>query len=201
FGVTVYGFNTCDSYGYPGGLSLAQIARVSGLALTPQTAALNVGQLHQAVATVTDEAGEPLHGVRVDFRVAGGNESLGFGFTDESGLAYFSYVGTSAGTDTLTASVGDIVDTARINWSVPLPTLLVTPPREGSPLEAGTRVVVSGVALAARPPLPGNSVSPNTIIEVTINGLPVEALDAAGQFFGQVTVLPGRNVFTITATD
>src|SRR5262249_44191368 len=160
-----------------------------------------VGQVHQAVATVTDEAGQPLRGVRVDFRVAGGNESLGFGVTDESGRAFFSYVGANAGTDTLTASVGDIVDTAQLNWAVPLPTLFITQPLDGSTLDAGTPVVVSGVALAARPPLPGNRVSPNSIVRVTINGVPVEALDSAGQFFGQVTVQPGRNVFVVAATD
>src|SRR5262249_55882083 len=185
FGVTVYGFNTFDSYGYPGGLALASVAPVAGLALTPETAAHRVAQLHQGVATRADAAARHLRGVGVDFRVAGGKELLGFGVADESGLAHFSYVGTNPGTDTLTASVGDVADTAQVNWTVPLPTLFVTRPLDGSTLDAGTPVVVSGVALASRPVLPGGQVYPNEIIQVTINGVPADALDAAGQFFGQ----------------
>jgi hypothetical protein len=41
----------------------------------------------------------------------------------------------------------------------------------------------------------------NQIAYVTINGLPVDVLDQGGNFFAQVEILPGDNVFEVVATD
>jgi hypothetical protein len=71
FGAFVYGFDSFDSYGYPGGLSLAPIASVQNIALSPATATRLVGTDHCATATVTDQNGGRLPGVRVDFTVTG----------------------------------------------------------------------------------------------------------------------------------
>ena len=36
---------------------------------------------------------------------------------------------------------------------------------------------------------------------VAVNGLPVDALDAAGNFYSVVGIRPGQNIFEVTATD
>ena len=44
FGVHSYGFASFDSYGYPGGLSLSEVASVTTLSLAPETATNPVGR-------------------------------------------------------------------------------------------------------------------------------------------------------------
>ncbi len=117
FGAFIYGFGSFDSYGYPGGLSLAPVARVTGLSLAPKTATSPVGTQHCLVATVTDQNNEPLEGVRVDFNVSGANTTGGFANAQANGQAQFCYTGESPGQDTIEASVGDIADTATIDWT------------------------------------------------------------------------------------
>ncbi len=41
----------------------------------------------------------------------------------------------------------------------------------------------------------------NRITLVTVNGQPVDALDAAGNFFSNIEIKPGQNVFNVVATD
>ena len=117
FGAFIYGFGSFDSYGYPGGLSLAPVARVTNLSLAPKTATNPVGTQHCLIATVTDQNNEPLEGVRVDFNVSGVNPTGGFANTQANGQAQFCYTGESSGLDTIEASVGDIADTATKTWT------------------------------------------------------------------------------------
>src|SRR5262249_21018994 len=56
---------------------------------------------------------------------------------------------------------------------------------------AGTTVLMTGQAAATDAPL----------AFVTVNGRPVDALDASGNFFAQVAVAPGLNEFEVTAHD
>jgi hypothetical protein len=114
--VFVYGFASADSYGYPGGLSLAPVATVTEVALSPATAANPVGTEHCVIATVTDQNGDPVVGVRVDFVVTGANPTSGFANTDANGQAEFCYTGENAGQDSITASVGSIADEASKTW-------------------------------------------------------------------------------------
>jgi hypothetical protein len=65
------------------------------------------------------------------------------------------------------------------------PAVEILSPDEVSPFAAGTTVLVSGTASDP----------------VTVNGLPVDTMDAAGNFFTQVFVAPGQNAFEFTATD
>lgn len=116
FGVFVYGFDSFDSYGYPGGMALAQVAAVTGVTLAPKTATNVVGTEHCVTATVVDQNNNPLEGIRVDFSVTGPNSTSGFAVTNASGQATFCYSGTNEGTDTITASVGDLSDTAAKTW-------------------------------------------------------------------------------------
>ena len=117
FGVHSYGFDSFDSYGYPGGLSLSEVARVTSVALSPKTATNPVGTQHCVTATVTDQNGAPLKDVRVDFTVTGPNATSGFAFTNASGQAQFCYTGTNAGTDNIKAEVGTLSDTATKTWT------------------------------------------------------------------------------------
>jgi uncharacterized repeat protein (TIGR01451 family) len=117
FGVTVYGFADFDSYGYPGGLSLAPVATVTSVALAPKTATNPVDTEHCVTATVKDENAQPVVGVRVDFTVTGVNPTSGFANTDASGQASFCYTGTNPGADSIEAAVGTITDTAAKQWT------------------------------------------------------------------------------------
>lgn len=117
FGAFVYGFDSFDSYGYPGGLSLAPIAVVNSVELSPSSATNPVGTEHCVIATVTDQNGAAVPGVRVDFSVTGANSTVGFSTADAEGEAEFCYTGANAGTDTITGSVGALSDTATKTWT------------------------------------------------------------------------------------
>ncbi len=81
------------------------------------------------------------------------------------------------------------------------PEIVVTTPADGTEITAGETVVISGTAFVQRPDLGGGSSLANRIVAVLINNSAVEVLDAAGNFFTQVDVLPGENVFDLTAFD
>lgn len=117
FGAFMYGFDAFDSYGYPGGQSLAPIVNVNSVALSPKTSSGAVGTEHCVDALVLDRLDAPLAGIRVDFAVTGANTGLGFGNTDVSGIAQFCYTGTAEGGDTITGSVGSRSDTASRTWT------------------------------------------------------------------------------------
>jgi hypothetical protein len=117
FGAFIYGFGSFDSYGYPGGLSLAPVARVTSVVLTPETATNPVGTEHCVIATVSDQNQQPLAGVRVDFNVIGANPTASFSNTAANGQAQFCYTGANPGQDTIEAAVGNIFDTATKNWT------------------------------------------------------------------------------------
>ena len=74
FGVAVYGFGDNDAYGYTGGTSLSPVADVRDIVVSPTTAVLLPNQKHFVSALVTDQAGEPVEGIKVDFAVNGGFE-------------------------------------------------------------------------------------------------------------------------------
>ena len=117
FGAFMYGFAEADSYGYPGGQSLAPIVLVTSVVLTPETATNPVNTQHCVDATVTDQHGAPVAGVRVDFTVTGTHPGASFANTSATGVAQFCYTGTTAGSDTITASVGTLSDTATKTWT------------------------------------------------------------------------------------
>lgn len=153
FGVFTYGFDSADSYGYPGGLSLAPVAIVSTLVLTPETQSQPVSAQACLDATVRDQDSNPLEGVRVDFVVTGVNPTASFAFTNASGVAQFCYTGANPGTDTVTASVGGLFDTSTVNWGsaptpTPTPTATPTLPPQAIPAASGTGLVMFMALLA-----------------------------------------------------
>lgn len=82
------------------------------------------------------------------------------------------------------------------------PEVTVTSPTDGCPITAGTTVVISGHAAAPPPDLGGIPASlPNRIAAVLINGTAADVVDAAGNYFARVLILPGRNTFELTALD
>jgi len=108
FGTFVYGFANADSYGYPGGMSLAQVAVVTSISLSPPTATNPVGTQHCVDALVRDQNNVPVPGVRVDFTVTGVNPNAGFAVGNANGVAQYCYTGTNVGTDTIVGAVGQL---------------------------------------------------------------------------------------------
>ena len=80
------------------------------IALNPQLAFNLVGTTHSLTATVTDDEGNPVPGIAVDFDViAGPNAGVsGTGLTDAAGEAHFSYAGVGGvGVDEIVAAFDD----------------------------------------------------------------------------------------------
>jgi hypothetical protein len=69
------------------------------LTLAPATATNQVGTSHTVTATLTDDAGTPVSGAAVNFKVVGVNPATGTVTTDAAGHASFSYTGVNPGTD------------------------------------------------------------------------------------------------------
>ena len=116
-GLYLYGFDSFDSYGYPGGQAFGAIATITSLTLTPVSgsAVINTNQCWQA--ELLDQFGAPVPGVRVDFTITGPHSgNSGFAFTDVSGIATYCFTGTIPGTDIIVANVGSLNDTAQFEW-------------------------------------------------------------------------------------
>ncbi len=85
--------------------------------------------------------------------------------------------------------------------AIPAPAITVSSPADGSTLVPGQKIVISGKAIAATQVGPAPTVVPNRITAVLVNGTAADVVDADGNFFAQVEILPGRNTFDITALD
>ena len=81
------------------------------------------------------------------------------------------------------------------------PVVVVKSPQDDAEFLNGGSVVIAGVALATTEVGPLNTPVANRIVAVLINDSAVDVLDAGGNFFAQVDVLPGENVFDLTAID
>ena len=193
FGVSVYGFGNFDSYGYPGGNSVAPVALVDSIDTTPDTISLNVGGSHTVSTLVLDDAGQPLEGILINYSVTGANSQSGFGITDAAGTATFTYAGPSAGTDSIVSFIGNLSDTVTVDWAAIQPAITISTPSPSSQFETGQTVLVSGRVTPGAPEAP--------IASVTINGQTVQSLDAAGNYFGFVTIDAGVQAYEVVATD
>jgi Ca2+-binding RTX toxin-like protein len=101
------------------------------LDLTPATATNETGTSHTVTAHVTDALGGAVVGVTVEFVVTVNNATTGDDVTDGSGNATFTYLGSTDGTDTITAFAdvdGDGIadgdepsDTATKTWTTTVP--------------------------------------------------------------------------------
>lgn len=93
--------NTLNAWEIPADSCLFGGGR-SAVTLTPADATNDVGTTHTVTANVSDKDG-PIAGASVLFTVTGANPTTGSGTTDASGNASFTYTGTVAGDDTITA--------------------------------------------------------------------------------------------------
>lgn len=193
FGIYSYGFNVYDSYGYPGGMALGNIADVRTLELSPGRYESQPGIQHELTAWALDQNGSRLTGVRIDFEVSGTHTKLGYAFTDSAGVASFRYIGSLLGTDLITASIGDLTQTAKMKWISPPPTISILSPDNPSVHPIALPLLISGNAIAAIPAA--------QIVSVTIDGAPVEAFDSSGNFFTRVVPKTGQTTFWFTAID
>jgi uncharacterized repeat protein (TIGR01451 family) len=75
----------------------------ASLDLTPATATNPVGTQHTVSATLLNGEGAPISGATIGFTVAGVNPTTGTGTTNASGVATFTYTGTNAGEDQISA--------------------------------------------------------------------------------------------------
>lgn len=114
FGVSVYGFNNADSYGYLGGQAFAEVAVVTSLVVSVPNQTVNAGDVVCIDATVTDQDGDPVAGVGVTFSVSGANTAAGLVATDANGVATYCYVATNPGTDVADASFSTFSDQGTI---------------------------------------------------------------------------------------
>ncbi|MDX1926135.1 MAG: putative Ig domain-containing protein [Pirellulaceae bacterium] len=192
FGVAIYGFRQVESYGYFGGTSLAPLTRVASLALAPSTITVPINTQQTLTATVVDPQGNPLRGVRVEFQVTGNNQAHGSGFTDATGRASFQFTGTQTGTDSVTATAAGRSQTASITWSASLPTVTILSPVPAENLPVGRRLLIG----SARPAVPGS-----VIVEVLVDGVRIEAVDATGNFIAPISITSGSQSFMVTAID
>ena len=193
FSAQVYGFGDFDSYAYSAGTGLAPVAEASSISLSPAQTTLLPGQTHAVTAQLLDTDGNPITDLRVDFTVTGANPQRGFVFTDADGNASYSWVGESSGVDAVTAVLGVLFASAEVTFQTVQPSVTISTPDDDSEFAIGQSVLLSGRAT------PGAVDA--EIVSVTVNGLPVDAFDAAGSYYAAVDVASGPAVYTVVATD
>jgi hypothetical protein len=156
FGVFSYGFSEYNGYGYYGGMSLAPVAEVTNVALEPATETAVVGTEKCVTATVTDQNGNPLPSVRVDFLVSGANTAEGSVFAETEGKATFCYTGTNLGEDTIKGSVGKISGSATKTWvAAPVVTSVALEPATETAVVGTEKCVTATVTDQNGDPFPG----------------------------------------------
>ena len=118
-GIFTYGFNEADSYGYPGGLSLSQVASVDAVDLLTDTLRVMADGMACASAMVADREQLPLEDIRVDFEITITLETAnGSVRTDEQGIAEFCVEADPNGdfeSATVRVSVGGFSDEASVD--------------------------------------------------------------------------------------
>jgi RHS repeat-associated protein len=191
-GVSIYGFDGFDSYGYFGGMSLAPVAQVSTLTLEPASIQAPLNSQTTITAAIVDAMGSGLSGIRVDFAITGTNPGNYFAFTDANGRASIQYTGNNPGLDTVTASTVGLTALGIVTWLAAPPIVSVQQPTAGSSLAVGN-YLLQGSAAAQ---LPGGF-----IVEARVNGRPVDALDPTGNFFASIHVLPGSQTIQVEVVD
>jgi PKD repeat protein len=118
FGVTVYGFDVDDAYGFPGGSGGGAVASIADLSVAPASQVAIVGEEACVDLQVRNAGGDGLPGVRVDLIVTGAHPETSSVTTGPEGAATFCLAANSIGTDTLEATSGEQSTTAQISWQV-----------------------------------------------------------------------------------
>lgn len=156
FGAFQYGFNTNDSYGYPGGQSFSPVATVSSLVINFQSSTNPIGTNKCIKAQVSDQNSANVVGVRVDFSSKGPNGTIAsFAYTDANGQAEYCVTGNNVGVDTVVASVGNIKDTSYLTWTCTPPDFTACP--SNTNVNSANATVVNYTAAASASPAPNLS--------------------------------------------
>jgi hypothetical protein len=159
------------------------------LVLTPATDTNPAGTPHSVTATVTDAFGNAVAGVTVVFTVAGTHTAAGSQVTDSSGQAAFSYTGTIAGPDTITAyadtdqdgfhDAGEPTGAAGKAWVPGAPATLVLTPAAAENPTGASHSVTATVTDAFGNRAPGGVV--RFVVTGTHSAAGAQVTDAAGQ--------------------
>ena len=102
------------------------------LTLSPASGGPNpVGTSQELDATLLNSAGSPVPGQLIALHVTGANPATGSASTDSSGVAKFTYQGTTVGTDTAQASISEGAtilqsNTSTITWIKATPQISTT---------------------------------------------------------------------------
>ena len=104
-----------------GSLNIIPYQIISSIVVSPKNATLPVNTLHCINALVKDGLGNPVRNAMIGFNVKGVNPGTGTANTDSTGTAQFCYTGLNTGKDSIIASVTGLLDTAYVNWDLPLP--------------------------------------------------------------------------------
>ena len=121
-------------------------AAAASVVVTPKTASGQTGQQHCVIALLKDQHNNPAEGVSVSFSVTGASATTGTMKTDARGGAAFCWLGSNAGTDSVSASAGSLSDTATKTWSaIPAATGLTLSPKPATHPVGTTRCVVAAV--------------------------------------------------------
>jgi RHS repeat-associated protein len=131
-----------------------------------------VGQSQAFTVAAMDAAGRTVPNVAVELGVFGANPQQLSGTTDVNGTATFSYIGTNAGTDTVTATaiisgLRTVSNAVPIQWTIPAPggptgstsgpappSIIVTSPADGSAVSQRVSITAT---IRAPPSSPINS--------------------------------------------
>ena len=116
FGVCVYGWAPYESYAFMGGFYSESVGSDTKLELIQATPFAAVGHEKTMFAQATDGRGLPLTDLEITFSVAGANVVTGKVTTSHFGKAAFSYIGTNAGMDLVTANLADLTQSLTNTW-------------------------------------------------------------------------------------
>ncbi len=117
FGLTLYGFDNFDAYGYSAGACYSTEAIGTQVAITPRTLSSQIDSQSCLKVSTTDAGGQPLGGTGVALEIAGVNPQKTLVTTDATGTANFCYTGTNSGSDLIKATAGNATDTVTFTWT------------------------------------------------------------------------------------
>jgi Mg-chelatase subunit ChlD len=172
------------------------------ITLTPANDTNTAGDTHCVTATVKDEFGNPVPGVTVNFTVTGANSNGGAGVTDANGQATFCYIGTHAGTDTITATAvggSNPSATASKRWLPGEPRTLDLTPAAATNVVGTQHCVTATVTDAFGNPVPGVPVDFTVSGASSASGTVTTGADGTAKFCYTGPALPGNDVITATA--
>ena len=204
FPTTLGAFDTSFNGGFDAFVSKLSVGPgpPATLTLSPKTDTNEVGDMHTVTATVKDSSGNPTPGIVVRFSVSGANTASGTDTTDANGEATFTYTGTVAGTDTISAfadtnnntmqDTGEPGDTATKTWTPGPPATLTLSPKTATNVVGNMHTVTATVKDSFGNPTPG------IVVRFSVSGANTASGSNATDLNGQATF---SYTGTVTGTD